>query len=373
MKIGILTFHYTINQGSVLQAYCVENLLKERFPNAEVEVINLVPLMREKYELRFYKKQFPFFSKRKLQKYLSTRKFVKEHLSLSPRVYYNSLEKQIQYINDQKYDLVSTGSDTVWFNTVKLKNLIPNIYFLPNEIDSKKISVAASVDPLIDEEYYTDKHDKLKSIFDSYELITVRDDTTRKLVSKFTSNRLELIADPTILFDFEKKLKLENLDGSKPFQKRTIGIGITDRQLFELLDKKLSSQYQVTNLFENQSSNFDFIHELSNFSNFDIIITDRFHMSIFSLKLSSALVINVERSNKNKSKNSKGRFLFKNIGIDDYFIRYEVSESQLFLENLMNIIKGWNEGSLLKRSEKFQIYIENEKANWSQLINSVQL
>ncbi len=374
MKIGILTFHYTINQGSVLQAYCVENLLQEQFPGARVEVVNIVPMMREKYELRFVKGNFPFISVKKVQKYRSLRKFVREHLSLSQRVYHNSLEKQIQYINNQKYDLVCTGSDTVWFNSVKLKNLIPNIYFLPNEINSKKISIAASVDPLINEECYTSKHEKLSQIFDDYELITVRDDTTRKLISKFTHNKVEMIADPTILFDFEKKLKLDNSGRKRPFRKKTIGIGITDSKLNEILVKELSTDYQVTNLYDHQSLNFDFIFdELNFYPNFDIIITDRFHISIFSLKLSNALVINVERSNKNKAKNSKGRFLFQNIGLSEYFIRWETSENQLFMDSLKNIISEWDEDSFIKRNEKFQEYIKKEKAIWKRLIQSVKI
>ena len=40
MKIGILTFHRVINDGSTLQAFCLWSLLNRRYPYAEVEIID---------------------------------------------------------------------------------------------------------------------------------------------------------------------------------------------------------------------------------------------------------------------------------------------------------------------------------------------
>ena len=121
MKIGILTFHYSINQGSVMQAFCVQNILKEQYPGSEVSIINLVPLMREKHELRFFNKEYPFVSFSKFRKYKSIRRFVKIYLDLSVRSYHNTLYKQIEFINRQKFDLIFTGSDTVWFKLNKIE------------------------------------------------------------------------------------------------------------------------------------------------------------------------------------------------------------------------------------------------------------
>lgn len=374
MKIGILTFHYTINQGSVIQAYSVQNLLQEQFPDAKVEVINLVPFMREKYELQFYNKKFPFISLQKIKKYRSIRKFVKRYLNLSPRVHYNSLDRQIAYINKQNYDIIFTGSDTVWFDSKKLNNQIPNIYFLPNELKAKKISIAASLDPILDERAYTRKSEKLKSIFNSYELITVRDNKSHELISKLSDKKIEIIADPTILFDFEKKLKFKINNNPITETKKTIAIGITDKKLAGLLHKKLANQYAVSNMINSKSIQFDYIFdELNSYSKYDVVITDRFHRSIFTLKLSNALVINVERSNKNKTENSKGRDLFQKIGLTKHFLRYDEGENDAFFDNLQKIIKSWDNEAYENRKEKLNAYIKKEKKHWQNLIGSINI
>ena len=39
MKIGIITFHASLNCGSMLQAYALKHILEEKYHN-EVEIIN---------------------------------------------------------------------------------------------------------------------------------------------------------------------------------------------------------------------------------------------------------------------------------------------------------------------------------------------
>ena len=40
MKIGILTFHQSVNNGAVMQAYALSKRLKEEYPDDEIEIIN---------------------------------------------------------------------------------------------------------------------------------------------------------------------------------------------------------------------------------------------------------------------------------------------------------------------------------------------
>lgn len=40
MKIGILTFHQSVNNGAVMQAYSLSKRLKKEYPEAEVEIID---------------------------------------------------------------------------------------------------------------------------------------------------------------------------------------------------------------------------------------------------------------------------------------------------------------------------------------------
>ena len=40
MKIGILTFHQSVNNGAVMQAYSLSKRLKREYPDDEIEIIN---------------------------------------------------------------------------------------------------------------------------------------------------------------------------------------------------------------------------------------------------------------------------------------------------------------------------------------------
>ena len=231
MKIGILTFHYTSNQGSVLQAYCTFNLIKKYFPDADVEIINLIPATREFYEIIFLKREFPLINISKFRKYKQLRKFVANNLKLSSFSYSDSLKNQIDFINNLNYDYIITGSDTVWFHSKKLKDRIPSIYFLPKQIKAKKIAFAASVDPLNAPQVYYKNKKELKEIFDSFLSITNRDSTTFNLLNELDVKDHTLITDPTLIYNFEEQLKFEKVKEEKLSDQKRIGIGIADRAL----------------------------------------------------------------------------------------------------------------------------------------------
>lgn len=42
MKIGILTHHTVVNFGAFLQAYALQEAVKELYPDADVKIINFI-------------------------------------------------------------------------------------------------------------------------------------------------------------------------------------------------------------------------------------------------------------------------------------------------------------------------------------------
>jgi len=371
MKIGILTFHYSINPGSVLQVYCSYKLLKAKFPESRVEIINIVPYNREINNWNFVNFRFPFIKIHSIKRYSLLRKFIKEHTNLSKRVYFKSQKSQIDYINQQNYDLIFTGSDTIWMHSQKFDEELPTIYFLPNEIKAKKISIAASVDPLKNEAPYISNKEILKSIFDDYEMITVRDDITENILNKIGVNKAKKIADPTILYDFEKDFSI-NIKKSNIINKQKALIWISDSKIESLIKKELSKLSEIEFVERSYCTSGDVVNDLNKYSELDLVVTDRFHRSIFSLKLSNALVINVERENKNPIKASKGRDLLESIGISEYCIRYASKSKNLFLKSLSDLFLNYDSNEFQKREKLLQRYISNNKEKWDDLINSIE-
>lgn len=369
LKIGILTFHYSINQGSVIQAYCIYKLLCEKITNAKIEVINLIPYNREIQELKFINLRSPFIHLSNFRRYKSIRKFVNSNIRLSKTSYSRNLEKQIRFINQLNYDYIFTGSDTVWMYSHKLDYKLPSIYFLPNEIRAKKISIAASVDPLINHIIYKEKSKIICDTLNCYKSITVRDDTSKKVLEVAGVKGVQKIADPSFLFDFEKQLNIR-VEKNGDIKKSNIYIMITDKKIEEEIKHIVSKYFKLTIIEAKYPINIDYVTgDLNRYCEYDIVITDRFHRSVFAMKLSKALVINIERYSKNPSPYSKGRDLFTDIGIPEYCLRYDYNNN-VFKEKLLYLIDNWDKEMFLKREKLLQKYISKNKLLWENIIIS---
>ena len=114
-KIGILTFHRSINNGAFMQSYSLSKALKKRF-GADVEIINY----DNKNVDRKYKKEIvksrPFNLKsiyKRFITYISFRSVLKS-LPLSDFcIIDNEFEKLFERLQ-KEYDLLVVGSDAVW-------------------------------------------------------------------------------------------------------------------------------------------------------------------------------------------------------------------------------------------------------------------
>ncbi|GAB3661852.1 polysaccharide pyruvyl transferase family protein [Echinicola sediminis] len=367
MKIGILTFHYSINPGSVMQAYCVYKLLSNAFPEARVEIINLIPDNREKNERDFFRLKPPFVRFSKILRYNSIRNFIKKNTRLSKACSKTELNDQIDFINGLNYDYIFTGSDTVWMYSDKLSKQLPNIYFLPPQIKAQKFSISASVDPLVNVTAYLKQQETLSQVFDQYKLLFVRDTVTESLLKTMGVEKGIKIADPTLLYDFEKDFDIK-LNKSENIKKKVVLIGVTDDNIAKWIKQELknhSKEYVFINRKESlQLFDDHVLDQLSLFSQIDIIITDRFHGSVFSMKLSNSLVINVERFNKNPLPQSKGRDLFQSIGIPEYCIRLEEDNQSEFKNKLLGLIDKWDAQKFNQREALLRDFISKNQMVW---------
>ena len=367
MKIGILTFHYMINQGSILQAYCVYQLLRKKYPNAEVEIIDLIPKNRGDNEKNFYKKWPPFVRFDVLARYLSMRRFWKNRVKFSPRSESMETEEQIKFINRQGYDAIFTGSDTVWMHSDKLNNVLPHIYFLPKGIQGKKYAIAASADPLKSRESYFDKSPELLEALEGYEAILISDRLTFDLMKDLGVSKIQDICDPTLLFPFEESLGIR-VEKVRTLEKKKVHIHLGNKAakktIRTLLDQ--TGKFEFVE-FEEKSGLFSgdhIIDYLNEYADVQILVTDRFHRSIFAMKLSKALVINVEHFAKNPIPNSKGRDLFSKLGLPQYCVRYEKDGEKELLANMLSIVDQWNEESFQVREKSLRSFIAENQLVW---------
>ncbi|MDD3654574.1 MAG: polysaccharide pyruvyl transferase family protein [Desulfotomaculaceae bacterium] len=350
MKIGILTYHRVVNDGSILQAYCGQKALSRQFPDARVEIIDYCPAKLWWTEHRkIIGKRPPFFRPKMLAKIKSVNRFIKDYLVLSPKsCSTDDLPKAVNFIEEQNYDAVFVGSDTVWeARNSRYAPHPPNIYYLPGLNSIKKISYAASADPLHSEFIANQKQlASIASHIKNFDYITVRDKTTKNYLIQLgvAPEDIHFMPDPTLQYDFNELVQKPQINKQRPWagvgyggavkkaaiaQLKQKGYDIIDLGNFTLNGKPIPGAAQSVNI------------RLGVFPMLDFLITDRFHSSILTVKLAEAPVVFVESSQKWPDPNSKGRDLFQRVGIEPMVWRYEGQEIPSDL--IAKYMHVWNE------------------------------
>lgn len=199
MKIGILTYHFAINYGAVLQCYALQQTLHEMGYD-DVEIINyntynwrlLLQNLPHRFSYELFHKAYIKFSH-----YNSAdnvfRKFVDSKLCCSSKVNMSTLPELAK-----KYDAIIVGSDQVW--APRMREGSP--YFLnwkPVEYEGKRIAYAPCC---MIKKIQPSQISTLTKALNAFDWLSVRDDETRQFVSHLTGESPVTVPDPTFLYDF---------------------------------------------------------------------------------------------------------------------------------------------------------------------------
>jgi hypothetical protein len=350
VKIGILTFHRTANDGSVLQNWCLHNVLKSLAPSAGVETIDLRDSGRERKEFRrLLSRKLPFLQVQPLVKMIGLRRFVRQSLPLSPTCVTGSLETARRFVASQNYGAVVSGSDTVW-QLEKIGDAEPpHVYYQPGFTGFKKIAFAVSADPVGDVSILADarRREALLAAAADFDFIGVRDKPTMEMLAQLgiPRERLEFTPDPTILCDFSALVDTPRpRTDARPVAGVALSSGALARSVTEIL---LARGWTVINHLgaappgaQSLPGGETIGQRLGRFAGQDLLVTDRFHSSIFTLKLGKAPVVFVESPGKWGEPHSKGRDLFDRLGCHDFVWR-PGSNLKAELGELLEKVAAW--------------------------------
>jgi polysaccharide pyruvyl transferase WcaK-like protein len=365
-KIRIITYHRAINFGAVLQAQGLINHLKSQFPNDDVKILDY---RSKNLEVGDFLKIFKLNSKKplyKFRRYRNFRKYVPKNIPTDNSINFSSqYEQVVKQINKQKYDLLITGSDSIWkLSENPLLPRFPNIYWLSEKINTKKISYAASAYQC-DLDLFEKYKDKIKKIINSYELIAVRDEFTKGLIESLNTNKeVYKIPDPAFYYKIKKS-------GAK---KRLKKLGINpDKPIFALITASSEPKIKkIVNFFRNK--NFQIIslsifnklvdHSLGDeltpdqwaevYKYIDFTLTDRFHGAIFCIK-NKAPFIAIETEGVGK-KGSKKYQLIKDFNLQKSYL--DIYKSGYNFKQFINQYQ-WLENSWLEYEKEIDREIKN--------------
>lgn len=212
-KVSLITLQYINNYGSVLQTYASQRYLEEKGYSVEVvnytrencRFENLKKSMKAYYKQKGLIFKLPFVSDLLVMRWRRLHvkrnevfeKFRNERIHLSEE--YDSAEELQK--NPPVADYYCVGSDQMW-NYLYNDGVLPEYFLCYAPEGKKKFSLASSVglEKLEDEKCAG----SMKEYLEDFSLITVRENTAKRLLDELGVKNCHQILDPTLLIPKEK-------------------------------------------------------------------------------------------------------------------------------------------------------------------------
>ena len=295
MKIGVLTYHFSINWGAVLQCYALREALEALGHDAYVinfvseEQADNVALYRKNNSLQSILKNMlllPFHRQRKTRNKLFET-FVQEKMNVTKRV--TNYDEFIRLQEEEKFDAIFAGSDQVWNPQIKDFN---DIFFLKGIRNTKSIGYAVS----LGEAGYTDLL-PYTDFIKAFDIVSVREESAASIIKKLYDGNVLMAMDPTFLLSHSHWMELsantkhndkrysiafflnkekyeQNLASAKAFSDKN-GLEMI---LLDMRVSKTSIRYKGVISVGPQ----EFLQYIAGAS---CVITDSFHGTVFSILL----------------------------------------------------------------------------------------
>lgn len=397
MKIGILTFHRSLNNGALMQCYSLYMRIKKDFPSCEVEVIDYdMPILATIYPMNildYYKYsrsiretvsktihiiQDPLILKRFREKRVLFNESLKNIKLSEQRIVSNGTEELFSYIN-RNYDVVIVGSDAIWNYSLRG---FPNPYFLDTSIKIPMLSYAASCYGMNYERMPNKEKNTIKAILSQYAFIGVRDVESERMFEYLEcSNQCVHTCDPTIFLEIDKlpvdedviKNKLEKC--GYDFSKRTVGLMLSEKQS-KIVRDLMGESFQYVSLF-NYSKYADInLYDINPFEwaaifkYFDITFTTYFHGTLLSLKNLTPVIALALENEFNSTHISKVEDVLKRLGLSELYYSASDSNQNLIKEKANDLIVNFDKNRLFQsintEMESYQIF----KRKLESIVNS---
>ena len=330
-RVGIMTWYYGVNYGALAQSLALYRTIQSL--GFECELINYKPKTYLKTirnsnlpkRREFYRLDRWVSGLQKIRKLSTT-----EYFTVSDRVH------SAKEINDKNYDVVVFGSDAI-FNTDH--PLCDSLYYGVG-INTRKITYSPSC------EYLSPATKLPKSYVDSIKEMTavsVRDVNTFEFIRNNTGIDAQITVDPTFLYSFseigqrvcsEKYLLFYSFSNWNEYCVKITSFAAEHSLKIVCVGQKVSWA-------DISIENASFEQWIQAFRDAELVVTDSFHGTVFSLKNRKQLVLCGREDKKAKISSLLKQFditigIYKGELIDEYLSRnsicYEEKQEKINLE-----------------------------------------
>lgn len=202
--LGIITFHRSHNCGSILQAYALQTVLKNKY-GIENEIIDFSNAGQQRYYATLVSIQKPkdilknmvfgFFFVPIDRHRREYDRFISKIFKLSDKFY--QTDEELKGV-EEKYDLVVCGSDQIW-NT--MCSDADDAYYLNFVKNKPKVSYAASMGANNILGKGKDIEEHYRKLVNDFDAVSVRETNAKKWLEELTGREIQITADPTLLLD----------------------------------------------------------------------------------------------------------------------------------------------------------------------------
>lgn len=324
MQIGIITFHFALSYGAVLQAYALSECIKSLGHDA------FLVDYRPDYHVKRFQWNWtrcglhltnlthPLLHKR-------FGEFSSKHLRLSSRSY-KTLEELTA--SPPEADAYICGSDQIW-NPV-LTDMDPAYFLAFAPQGTRRIAYAGSFGK---PELTTEELKHIRPYLQAIEHLSVREASAVRIVNDACGKQAEHVLDPTLLID-----KFDSVETHTPVKNRyVLVVDLQNNSLLRRTAGFVSRALQLPKVIVTYSGR---IWQLSGkrvfpgpsgylglFRNADYIVTNSFHGTAFSMVFNKPFIITPLSGNKSES-NIRITGLLKSTDLSNCFLEM-FSESRI--------------------------------------------
>lgn len=376
-KVGIISFHKSINYGVYLQAYALQTYIEQSGYVAEIIDYNRFTEQPKRkkgaiYRITHFKETisiirmlFFLHGKGAKEKEIKFENFAKNNFCLSNPL--NSFDEIVNIEGD--YEKFVCGSDQIWNPEYTQAN---PVYFLQFAPEIKRIAYAPSFGVERKSDAFKGYEEKYKKYIAAFADISVREETGQGIVEDICGILPKVVVDPTLLLSanhWEEKSKQVKIQG-----KYIVFYILGSNPLYRELAKKIFEQgeYSVIciptgPLWDNlvcvekcYAGVDEFIYLMRNAQ---YVITDSFHGTVFSVifKKNFSAVL---RNDTEYSLCSRLRDFLKKIKLDENCVSVDKvleidTERITDYRNSENILNEW----INESKEFFLSALSREKRN----------
>lgn len=342
-KIATITFHSSYNYGSHLQAFALQEFVKNISKDpVDYKIINL----RTQTQKNMYKNIFEKgglknhikriilirYKKDLFKKKINFEKFLSSKLQVTKE--FSTLGELVDENFDFNYYIA--GSDQLWNLSATDFSWANYLEFIKN---GKKLSYSASFGP-IEQRWNNQEKDRVKKDLEKFEYLSVREQGSFDNVKKLIGREPEINVDPTMLLEKKEWLKII---GNKPIinKKYILFYDLKgkkeDLKIVREISKKLNMPVVITKFMNMKIhfSNFEKhyycgpIEFLNILYNSNLVLSSSFHGNVFSI------IFNRPFYALNGNSDFRIKSMLEKFNLEDRSITYEELDSKL--ERLYNI------------------------------------